>query len=74
MGRAASRLTQARLARLADLSVLTLREFENGRARLHANHRRALAAILSAAGVLIDAAGKVSIAEKPQRRENFRFG
>jgi hypothetical protein len=46
-------------ASLADLSVVTLREFENGRARLHVNHRQALAAILSAAGVQFDAdAGK----------------
>jgi DNA-binding transcriptional regulator YiaG len=75
MARAALRLTQARLASLADLSVVTLREFENGRARLHVNHRQALAAILSAAGVQFDAdAGKLWVKEKPRRGENFRFG
>jgi transcriptional regulator with XRE-family HTH domain len=50
MGRAALRLTQARLASLVGIAVLTLRDFENGRHRLHANHRAALAAVLRAAG------------------------
>ena len=78
MARAALRLTQSRLASLCDLSVLTLREFENGQQpRLHANHRRALAlaAVLRAAGIEIDDAGKVSLeTTKTQRGENFRFG
>jgi transcriptional regulator with XRE-family HTH domain len=53
MGRAALRLTQARLASLCGIAVLTLRDFENGQHRLHANHRQALAAVLLRGGRLL---------------------
>jgi transcriptional regulator with XRE-family HTH domain len=68
MGRAALRLTQSRLASLAGITVLGLRDFELGGIRLHQNHRAALAAFLRAAGISFDG-NKVEIAEKPQRGE-----
>jgi transcriptional regulator with XRE-family HTH domain len=50
MVRAGLHMSQERLASLTGVSVLTVRDFENGHHRLHANHRAALAAVLRAAG------------------------
>jgi len=59
MARAGLHMSQERLASLTSLSVLTVRDFENGHRRLHANHRAALAAVLRAAGAEFSTNGKV---------------
>jgi len=59
MARAALRMSQERLAMLAGITPMTVRTFENGAGRLHANHRDALARVLRAAGVEFDDDGRV---------------
>ncbi len=44
---------------LAGITPMTVRTFENGAGRLHANHRDALARVLRAAGVEFDDDGRV---------------
>jgi len=73
IGRPALRLSQARLASLCGIAVVTLREFELGRARLHPNHRQSLAGVLRG-GIEFDG-NKISVdKEKSQRAGNWRFG
>jgi transcriptional regulator with XRE-family HTH domain len=51
---------QAQLARAADVSPITLREFENGKP-LHNGVAGALMAVLDAAGIKIESDGSVSL-------------